>query len=90
MKVRHKAIYDIGVTPLIDMLIDIVITSTESQVVVLAYANDFSTAGKLDDLRKWWDTLTIIGPKFGYYSEPAKINIHRHVQIRYFLELRLR
>ena len=66
------AIYGIGVTPLINMLIDIVITSTESHVGVLAYADDFSAAGKLDDLRKWWDTLTIIGPKFGYYPEPKK------------------
>ena len=66
------AIYGIGVIPLINMLIDIVVTSTESQVSVLAYADDFSAAGKLDDLRKWWDTLTIIRPKFGYYPEPTK------------------
>ena len=66
------AIYGIGVTPLINMLIDIVVTSTDSQVSVLAYADDFSAAGKLDDLRKWWDTLTIIDPKFGYYPEPTK------------------
>ena len=66
------AIYGIGVTPLINMLIDIVVTSKDSQVSVLAYADDFSAAGKLDDLRKWWDTLTIIDPKFGYYPEPTK------------------
>ena len=54
------------------MLIDIVVTSTELQVGVLAYADDFSAAGKLDDLRKWWDTLTIIGLKFSYYMEPTK------------------
>ena len=59
------AICGVGVTPLMNMLIDIVVTSTESQVRVLAYADDFSAAGKLDDLRKWWNTLTIIGPKFG-------------------------
>ena len=66
------AIYAIGVIPLINMLIDIVVISTESQVSVLAYVDDFSAAGKLDDLRKWWDTLTIIGSKFGYYPEPTK------------------
>ena len=66
------AIYGIGVTPLINILIDIVVTSTKSQVRVLAYADDFSAAGKLDDLRKWRDTLTIICPKFGYYPEPTK------------------
>ena len=66
------AIYGIGVTPLISMLIDIAATSTESQVGVLAYADDFLAAEKLDDLRKWRDTLTIIGPKFGYYPESTK------------------
>ena len=40
------ASYGIGVTLLINMLIDVVVTSTESQVVVLAYADDFSAAGK--------------------------------------------
>ena len=50
------AIYGVGITPLIKMLIDIVVTSAESQVGVLAYADDFSPAGKLEDLRKWWDT----------------------------------
>ena len=66
------ASYGIGVTLLINMLIDVVVTSTESQVAVLAYADDFSAAGKLDNLRKWWDTLTITGPKYGYYPEPTK------------------
>ena len=54
------------------MLMDIVATPTESQVGVLAYAGDFSAAGKLENLRKWWDTLTIIGAKLGYYPEPTK------------------
>ena len=54
------------------MLNDIVITSTESQVGVLAYVDDFSAAGKLDDLRKWWGIFPIIGLKFDYYLEPTK------------------
>ena len=46
--------------------------STENQVRVLAYVSDFSATGKLKYLRKWWNTLTIIGRKFGYYPEPTK------------------
>ena len=57
------AIYDIGVTRLINMSIDIVVISTESQIKVLAYADDFSAPGNLEDLRKWLVTLTIIGRK---------------------------
>ena len=53
-------------------LLDTVINSTENQVGVLAYGDDFSAAGKLDDLRNGWDTLAIVGPKFAYYPEPTK------------------
>ena len=66
------AIYGIRVTPLINILINIVITSPESQDGVLAGADNFSAARKLYDLRKWWDTLIIICPKFRYYPEPTK------------------
>ena len=57
------AICGTGVTLMINILIDIAVASAESQVGVLAYANNFSAAGTLGDLRKWWDTLTIIGRK---------------------------
>ena len=57
------AIYGIGVTRLINMLIDIVVISTESQIEVLAYADDFSAPRNLEDLRKWLVTLTITGRK---------------------------
>ena len=45
-------IFDIEIAPLISMLMDLVITSAEDLVGLLAYANDFSAAEKLDDLRK--------------------------------------
>ena len=48
------AIYGIGVTPLISMLIDIVVTSTESQVGVLAYADDFPKFGYYPESTKTW------------------------------------
>ena len=38
----------------------------------MAYTDDFSAAGNLKDLRRWWSVLTEIGPKFGYYPEPTK------------------
>ena len=89
------AIYSIGVTPLINMLIGVVVTSTENQVEVFAYAEDFSAVGKLHDLGKWWDTLTIIGPNLDYYPEPKKhglwlSHMHRSKLIRYSLKLKLR
>ena len=38
----------------------------------MTYADDFSAAGNLQDLRRWWSILTKTGPKFGYYPEPTK------------------
>ena len=69
------AIYGIGVTPLINMLIDILSTEYSANVNIIAYADDFSAAGNLKDLRRWWIVLTEIGPKFGYYPEPTKTRL---------------
>ena len=66
------AIYGIGVTPLNNMLIEILSNECSADVNVMAYTDDFSAAGNLKDLRRWWSVLTEIGPKFGYYPEPTK------------------
>ena len=36
------------------------------------YADDSSAAGKLREMRKWWDILFKTGPKFGYFPKPSK------------------
>ena len=38
----------------------------------MTYADDFSSAGNLQNLRRWWSVLTEVGPKFGRYPEPTK------------------
>ena len=64
--------YGIAVTLLINILIDILSNEYSTNVNVMAYADDFSAAGNLRDLRRWWSVLTEIVPKFGYYPEPRK------------------
>ena len=54
------------------MLIDILSNEYSVNVNVTAYADDFSAARNLQDLRRWWGVLTEIGPKFGYYPKPTK------------------
>ena len=66
------AIYGIGVTPLTNMLIDILSNEYSASVNFIADADDFSAAGNLQNLRRWWSVLTEIGPKFSYYPEPTK------------------
>ena len=66
------AIYCIGVTLLINMLIHILSNEYSANFNVTAHADDFSAAGNLKNLRRWWSVLTEIGPKFGYYLETTK------------------
>ena len=33
---------------------------------------DITAAGKIIQLKHWWDTLCELGPKFGYYPEAHK------------------
>ena len=45
-------IFGTGVTPLINMLIDILPNDYSANLNTLAYANAFSAAGNLQDLRR--------------------------------------
>ena len=37
------------------------------------YADDASAGGRLGALRRWWDKLGTMGPKFGYFPNAGKI-----------------
>ena len=39
---------------------------------MVAFADDFSAAGKLTSLLQWWTILLEVGLKFTYFPEPAK------------------
>ena len=39
---------------------------------MVGFADDVTTSGNLEALRKWWDTLMQIGWKYGYYSHATK------------------
>ena len=65
------ATYAIATIPLILMLLEFSEKehlSTKSA----AYADDITAAGNLRALRRWWDKLCEIGPKFGYFPNPGK------------------
>lgn len=63
------AVYAIGVVPLISSL---KADNRMSGVKLEAYADDFSGAGKLAELRRWWDKLSETGPAYGYFPNSAK------------------
>ena len=67
--VTAMAMYAIGIRPLLDVLRERTDSASCKQVW---YADDSSAAGKLREMKKWWDLLEEIGPKFGYQPKPSK------------------
>ena len=67
--VAAMALYALGISPLINKLANVVDNKKCKQVW---YADDSSSAGILDEIKKWWDALYIQGPKYGYFPKPSK------------------
>ena len=67
--VGAMAMYGIGLKPLTDKLAESVDPRQCKQVW---YADDSTSAGKLTEMRKWWDTLCQVGPEYGYFPLPRK------------------
>ena len=61
------AAYALALTPLLDYL-----QSVKRSVKHVAFADDLTGAGKLEEIKIWWDTLIAEGPKYGYYPRPSK------------------
>ena len=38
----------------------------------VVFVDDFSVADSLDSIKDYWDKLTAIGPKYGYFPKPTK------------------
>ena len=62
------ATYALGLTPLLDHL-----QSVKRSVEHVAFGDDLAGAGKLEEIKIWWDTLITGGPKYGYYPKPSKL-----------------
>ena len=43
-----------------------------TEVKQVAYADDLTGAGKIDNLRKWWDKIMALGPPIGYFPNERK------------------
>ena len=67
--VPAMAMYAIATKPLLDTLHGAV---NKDKCKQAWYADDSSSAGKLQELRKWWDKLNASGPKYGYHPKATK------------------
>ena len=71
-KATAMSIYAIAIIALVLMIMEIMSTSPNNTSKMVAYADDFTAAGTVKDLKYWWETLCELGPKFGYYPEASK------------------
>ena len=63
--------YALGILPLIKFLLEFInLNEMNAKEVVLA--DDFSVAGNLNSIKDYWDKLTAIGSKYGYFPKPTK------------------
>ena len=61
----------LGILPLIKFLLEF-INLNEMNAKEVVFADDFSIAGSLNSIKDYWDKLTAIGPKYGYFPKPTK------------------
>ena len=61
--------YALGTLPLIRQL------KAKVDIEQVWYADDSAAGGNLMQLRRWWDTLTQLGPAFGYNANPTKSSL---------------
>ena len=63
--------YAIGLTPLLRFLHNFIISNSLTTKQV-AFADDFTVAGKVEDIKMHWDILCVTGPKYGYFPKAEK------------------
>ena len=61
------AMYALAITPLINEL-----SEGHSETKQVWYADDATGAGSCSNLRKWWDRISSVGPKYGYFPKSSK------------------
>ena len=63
--------YAVRILPLLQFLLDF-ISVNELNAKEVAFADDFTVAGKLSSIKDYWSQLTSIGPKYGYFPKASK------------------
>ena len=61
----------LGIIPLLQFLLDF-ISVNKLSVKGVAFADDFTFAGKLSSIKDYWSQLTSIGPKYGFFPKALK------------------
>ena len=67
--VAAMGFYGLGIQPLTKHLSATIDHKTCKQSW---YADDSTAVGRLEEMRRWWDELAAMGPKYGYHPKPSK------------------
>ena len=73
--------YALGVTPLLHFLREFIVINEHRRKEV-AFSVDLTVAGKVEEIKQYWEVLLHVGPKHGYYPKPSKS--HLIVKEEYF------
>ncbi|XP_057302766.1 uncharacterized protein LOC130636933 [Hydractinia symbiolongicarpus] len=68
------AAYAIGIIPLLKALFNNT-RSNDHTLKEVAYADDFTVAGKLYEIKEFWSKIVDIGPKYGYFPKATKSHL---------------
>ena len=63
--------YALGILQLIKFLFQF-INLNQMNAKEVVFADDLSVAGNLNSIKDYWDKLTAIGQKYGYFPKPTK------------------
>ena len=63
--------YSLGILPLLHFLLGLILIDHLSTKDIV-FADDFTVVGKLNGIRDYWGKLTILGPKYCYFSQASK------------------
>ena len=66
--------YALGVTPLLPFLRDFIINN-ENSCKEVAFAEDFTVVGKVNEIKEYWEMLRSVGPKYGYFRKASKSHL---------------
>ena len=65
-------VYALGLNPLLHLLLSNAEPNPDDNLKQVAYADDLTGAGKLENIRKWWEMIEIYGPRIGYFPKADK------------------
>ena len=66
--------YALGVTPLLHFLHEFILMN-EHRSKEVAFVDDLTVAGNIEEIKQYWELLVQVGPRDSYYPKPSKSHL---------------